>query len=105
MRNSHFSARVFMLFSSLLPLFGFGFWVRAWDGAGRTSAFGRYHLVRTRYVPSSEAWAGSSCVTIFNTGRSGELWHVVARFLKRQEIEELRRKSPLREEWSGPCEF
>jgi len=38
---------------------------------------------------------------MFNTGRGWELWLFTVRFLKRQEIEELRRKSPLRVNGSG----
>jgi hypothetical protein len=38
----------------------------------------------------------TSCVTIFNTMGGGELWLFAERFLKGQEIEGLRRKSPLR---------
>jgi hypothetical protein len=36
----------------------------------------------------------SSCVNMFNTERSGELWLLVTAFLKRQEMELLRRKKP-----------
>jgi hypothetical protein len=38
---------------------------------------------------------------MFNTRRGGELWMLAATFLKVQEIEELERKSPLRDVWSG----
>src|ERR1700720_1363153 len=43
----------------------------------------------------------SSCVTILNTRKVGQLWLSAATFLKGQEMEWLRRKSPLRVEWSG----
>jgi hypothetical protein len=38
---------------------------------------------------------------MFNTRWGGELWLLAATFLKGQEMEELRRKSPLRDERSG----
>jgi hypothetical protein len=42
---------------------------------------------------------------MFNTRRGGELWLLATTFLKGQEMEELRSKSPLRDERSGLCEI
>jgi hypothetical protein len=42
---------------------------------------------------------------MFNTGRAGELWLLASAFLKGQEMEEIRRKSPLQEKESGLCEI
>jgi hypothetical protein len=48
-----------------------------------------------------EPGVNSSCVIMFNTWRGGELWQLPLTFLKGQEMEGLRKKNPLRAEWSG----
>jgi hypothetical protein len=42
---------------------------------------------------------------MFNTVGNGELWQFGERFLKGQEIEQLRRKSPLQVKGSGLSEI